>query len=288
MINTISYWSMKDGLAGTHPIDEALASAREAGFDGLELCIGVEGVLTPNTTQSECEAIRRQIDDSGVVVQTMASGMSWALNPVSNDEIVRQQALQMNKAAIERAAWLGLEAYLYVPGVVKSPICPSELVRYDRAMRRCREAVVSLVETAEEVSVDLCLENVWNGMFYSPIELINFVDSFESDRLGIYFDVGNCLGYQQHPPHWIELLGNHIKRVHIKDYKENFDWRGSYSFCDLGEGDVPWEGVVRALQDIGYDKTLVAEMMPWDERLLSHTSSAMKRIFEDHAFKSRD
>ncbi len=288
MIKAISYWSMKHGLAGSHPIDDALASAKEAGFDGLELCVGVEGVLTPNSTQSECEAIRRQIDDSGVVVQTMANGMSWALNPVSNDETVRQQALQLNKAALERAAWLGVEACLYVPGVVKSPIYPGELVRYDRAMQRCREAVTSLLETAEEVGVDLCLENVWNGMFYSPIELIEFIDSFGSDRLGVYFDVGNCLGYQQHPPHWIELLGDRIKRVHIKGYKENFGWQGSYSFCDLGEGDVPWEEVAQALRNIGYDKTLIAEMMPWDETLLARTSSVMDRLFEFEASKSRD
>ena len=285
MIKTTSYWSMKHGLAGNHPISEALSSARESGFDGLELCIGIEGVFTPQSTRSECEAMRRQIEDSGVVVQTVASGMTWALNPISNEDSVRLQALQLNKAALERAAWLGVEAYLYVPGVVKSPICPGELVRYDRAMQRCREAVASLVETAERVGVDLCLENVWNGMFYSPIELIDFIDSFESDRLGVYFDVGNCLGYQQHPPHWIELLGNRIKRVHIKDYKENFDWQGSYSFCDLGEGDVPWDGVVRALQDLGYNKTLVAEMMPWDETLLARTSSAMERIFGARAFE---
>ncbi len=41
MLHAISYWSMKDGLAGTHPIADALAQARTAGFDALELCIGL-------------------------------------------------------------------------------------------------------------------------------------------------------------------------------------------------------------------------------------------------------
>jgi len=40
----------------------------------------------------------------------------------------------------------------------------------------------------------LCIENVWNGLFYSPIELRDFVDSFDSEKLGVYLDVGNLIG----------------------------------------------------------------------------------------------
>ena len=32
MINSISYWSMKDGLANRHLIEAALADAEQAGF----------------------------------------------------------------------------------------------------------------------------------------------------------------------------------------------------------------------------------------------------------------
>ena len=33
-----------------------------------------------------------------------------------------------------------------------------------------------------------------------------------------------------------------------------------------------------ALKKIGYDKTLVAEMLPWDETLMKRTSAAMDKI----------
>ena len=74
-----------------------------------------------------------------------------------------------------------------------------------------------MLPIAEDLNVDLCMENVWNGFFYSPIELRDFVDSFDSDKLGIYLDIGNLIGYQQYPPHWVELLNSRIKRVQIKD-----------------------------------------------------------------------
>ncbi|MBN1851089.1 MAG: sugar phosphate isomerase/epimerase [Pirellulales bacterium] len=278
MIKCISYWSMEQGLSGTHPIEDALLKAKSAGFQGLELCIGVDGVLTPDTSQAECEKIRHQVDASGLIVETLASGMSWAYSPTSNDADVCHKAMDLHAKALQRASWLGCQAMLFVPGVVKSPIAPNELIRYDLAVARARDAVASLLEVAERVDVDLCLENVWNGLFYSPLEFAQFIDSFKSRRLGIYFDVGNVLGYQQHPPHWIELLGQRIKRVHIKDYRETFDWQGSYSFCELGEGDVPWKATVEALTRIGYDRTIVAEMLPYKPGQLERTRAAMDRM----------
>jgi hexulose-6-phosphate isomerase len=230
-------------------------------------------------SESECSAIRKKIDDSGVFVDSIATGMSWGISPTSDDVEVRKNSIKLHQDAIRVASYLDCKALLFVPGVVKSPISP-EIVRYDRALDRLREAINQMLPIAEELDVDLCMENVWNGFFYSPIELRDFVDSFESDKLGVYLDIGNLIGYQQYPPHWIELLNSRIKRVQIKDFQENFDWTGSFSFCDLGAGDVPWKETVSALKSIQYKSTIIAEMLPWDETILSRTSVAMDQIFD--------
>ena len=276
MIKAISMWSLDGGLTNSISVAKALEAAAQGGFDGLELCIAEEGMVHVALSPQECDALSRQMDSSSVHVSTLASGMSWGSNPVSDDPAVRARALSLHKAALERAAWLGLEALLFVPGVVRSPSCPGENVRYDRAVRRARSAVEELLEVAHRMKVDLLIENVWNGLFYSPLELAAFIDSFDDERLGIYFDVGNVLGYHQDPALWIEILGSRIRRVHIKDFKSSIGTLEG--FCDLLEGDVPFESVMAALRGIGYEKTVTAEMIPWSSGLLERTSVAMDRI----------
>lgn len=278
MIKCMHYWSTPQGLANTQSIDSAIELAKQYSFEGIELGIAPEGVLNVATTQDECEDIRRQLADAGLVCQTLSSGMSWGFNPTSDDPQVRAKAVELHAAALQRAAWLGCQAMLFVPGVVNSPIAPDEHIPYETAVQRSREAVGQLLKTAEQVGIDLCLENVWNGMLLSPPEWIAFIDSFGSDRLGMYFDCGNLLGYHQYPPHWIASLGQRIKRVHIKDFKLNFDWQGSFNFCRLGEGDMPFEQTMQALRETGYDRTVVAEMLPPSDGLLEHTSAAMDRM----------
>jgi len=278
LIKGISYLSFENGLSNNEPIESALSQTKSNGFDALELSVSNEGVINTNTSKTECETIRQQIDDSGVFVDSIATGMSWGISPTSDDEVVRKNSIRLHQEALKVASYLECKALLFVPGVVKSPIS-SEIVRYDRALDRLRDAINQLLPIAEDLDVDLCMENVWNGLFYSPIELRNFVDSFNSDKLGVYLDIGNLIGYQQYPPHWIELLNSRIKRVQIKDFQENFDWTGSFSFCDIGTGDVPWKETIEALKTINYQNTIIAEMLPWDETILSRTSAAMDQLF---------
>ena len=279
MIKGISYLSFENGLSNNESIESALSQTKNNGFDALELSVSSEGVINTNTSKAECELIRKKIEDSGVFVDSIATGMSWGVSPTSNDKSIREKSISLHQDALKVANYLDCKALLFVPGVVKSPISP-EIVRYDRALARLREAINQMLPIAEDLNVDLCMENVWNGFFYSPIELRDFVDSFDSDRLGVYLDIGNLIGYQQHPPHWIELLNSRIKRVQIKDFQENFDWTGSFSFCDIGAGDVPWKETIAALEAIQYKSTIIAEMLPWDETILSRTSAAMDQLFK--------
>ena len=279
MIKGISYLSFENGLSNNESIESALSQTKKNGFDALELSVSSEGVINTKTSKAECEIIRKKIEDSGVFVDSIATGMSWGVSPTSNDKSIREKSISLHQDALKVANYLDCKALLFVPGVVKSPISP-EIVRYDRALDRLREAINQMLPIAEDLNVDLCMENVWNGFFYSPIELRDFVDSFDSDRLGVYLDIGNLIGYQQHPPHWIELLNSRIKRVQIKDFQENFDWTGSFSFCDIGAGDVPWKETIAALEAIQYKSTIIAEMLPWDETILSRTSAAMDQLFK--------
>lgn len=279
MIKSISYWSIPSAEGGKEcPIDQAMAQARDAGFQAIELAVSASpGVLSIETDQQTCEQYRSLAEKHKLSLQTVAAGITWGLSPTDPDESTRERSIAAHAAALKRAAWLGAKAMLMVPGAVAIPWEPDHKpVRYDRAAEWSKQAVRKLAETAEHVGVDLCVENVWNGMFYSPLELCDFVDSIDSSRVGIYFDAGNVLGYHQHPPHWIELLGKRIRRVHIKDFKKSV---GNLSgFCDLLEGDVPWKETMAALRAIKYDKTIVAEMLPPAPGLLERTSKAMDKI----------
>ncbi len=273
-----SYWMFEGGLEATTPVVDAMAQAKQLGFDAIELCIASSGVLTHEATQAECAAIVAQANQLELEIASVASGEPWGCSPTDDDPSVRSKIIEFTKQALQVTQWLGTDAYLFVPGAVDvffledSPVVPYD-VCYDRA----KHAVEQIVPTAERLGVTVGIENVWNKFLLSPLEMRDFIDSFDSDAVGSYFDAGNVLltGY---PEHWIKILGQRIVRVHVKDFKKSVGT--AEGFVDMLEGDLDFQAVKAALSQVGYDGYVTAEMLPYQPGRPEKTANAMQQLFK--------
>ncbi len=279
MKKSVSIWSFPAAMT----LGDKLRLAREAGFDGFEIDLSEDGPLTLQSTQQEIAALRSLAEKSGVELSGLATGLYWGANAASEDPAVRARAEAIGRKQIETAHALGLDAILVVPGTVGADFIPNcEVVPYDKAWQRATEFVRAVLPVAERCEVRICIENVWNKFLLSPMEMRQFIAQFESEWVGSYFDVGNTLaiGY---PEHWISVLGQQIRRVHLKDYRRAVG--GVDGFVEILSGDVNWPAVMSGLRAIGYDGWLTAEMIPpvpfykfAPEVLLFNTSRAMDAV----------
>ena len=266
------------GLEAKKPIAEAMQEAKELGFEAIELAVASKGVLTHQATQAQCEDIVATAQKIGIEISSVASGESWACSPTANDAQTRAKIIDFTCNALKITKWLGTDAYLFVPGAVDVFFLPeAEVIPYDVCYKRASDAINQLLPAAEETGVAICIENVWNKFLLSPLEMRDFIDSFKSEMVGAYFDVGNVLltGY---PDQWIRILGKRIKRVHVKDFKCSVGT--AEGFVNLLEGDVDFEAVKKALADIGYDGYVTAELLPFEPGRPEKTAQAMKKIFK--------
>lgn len=273
-----SYWMFEGGLEANKPIAEAMQEAKELGFDAIELAVAGQGVLTDQATQAQCEDIVAAAQKIGIEISSVASGESWTYSPTANDPEHRARIINFTRKALQITKWLGTDAYLFVPGAVDVFFLPdAEVIAYDVCYQRACEALRQILPSAEETGVAICIENVWNKFLLSPLEMRDFIDSFKSEMVRAYFDVGNVLliGY---PEQWIRILGKQIKRVHVKDFKRSIGT--AEGFVDLLEGDVNFQTVKEALAEIGYDGYVTAELLPFQPGRPEKTAQAMKEIFK--------
>src|SRR5262245_24608337 len=155
---------------------------------------------------------------------------------------------------------LGVENLLVVPGAVHIPWrADHEPVPNDVCDRRAREAIGSLVKTAETLKVSLNIENIFfNGYLLTPMEMNAFVDSFDSPFVRVHFDTGNISMFQ-FPEHWIPIMGTRIKNIHFKEFTKKGTDYSLETFRPLLDGTTNWPAVIEALNDIGYRDYLTFE-----------------------------
>ena len=273
-MKSVSVWSLKDNT--TRPADKLFAEAREHGFDGVELAIGTEGLVTPASTEEDCRALIRAAGAEGVRITSLASGLGWELPLTADDEDARRKGAELIERSIHAASWLGVRALLVVPGTLASwKATGGEHVPYDVAYERMQEGLAGLVPAAEDAGVVMGIENVWNKLLLSPLEMRDFIDGFGSGAVGAYFDVGNVIAFG-YAEDWVNVLGERICCVHFKDFQRAVGT--SAGFCDLLEGDVNFPAVMASLRAVGYDGPCVAEFFQLDSAALGKLSHAMDRI----------
>lgn len=259
--------------------DDSLKIIKDAGFEGVELNVSMEGgVINATSTESGVKKVREKVVGAGLEVASILAGGFWECQLTSNDPEKRKNGEELLDKSLQICSWMGTDALLVVPGVVKADHANNDVVDYDVAYRRSQESIKKSVDNAGRLGVCICVENVWNKFLLSPLEMKRFVEELKSDYVKVYFDVGNILltGF---PEMWIRILGSLIKRVHLKDFKLSAG--GAAGFCNLLEGDVNWPEVMRALRKTGYDSYLTAEIGPYrhsEDAVVYNTSVSMDRI----------
>ena len=244
---------------------DRLSLAGEAGFDGVDF--DQAGEHTP-------EAAREAVQKSGIFVHNAINHAHWSQRLTSANDEERAKSVANIAHCIRVSHAAGGNGVLIVIG--RADDGPAEVIE-----ERCRNEIKSLIPLAASLGQPILFENVWNRMFYdhgappdqTPQRFIDFVDSFQSPWVGMYYDIGNHWKYGQ-PGEWIRAFGHRCVKLDVKGFS-----RANDKFTDIGEGDLPWDQVRKGLEDIGFTGWATAEVGGGDLARLKKVREQMERAF---------
>ena len=238
--------------------------------------LGFHGVELDSPHQLDEDEIMEAKAETGLEIPGLVNSLHWT-KPLSDpDPAVREACTTSMIAALHQCKKYGGTTVLLVPAVV------NDTVAYDEAWERSTAEIKKMLPTAKETGVKIAIENVWNNFLISPMEAAQYIDQFDNDMIGWYFDVGNIVRYGW-PDQWVRILGPRILKVDVKEYsrKKQTDegiWEGFK--VKLGDGDSDWSKVNQALKDVGYSGWGSAEVPGGDRTRLKEISERMDRIFQ--------
>lgn len=246
-------------------LTQRLELAGEAGFDGVD--------FDQAGSHTEAEA-REAVQKSGVFVHNAINHAHWQQRLTSADPGEREQSVKNIAHCIRLSHAAGGNGVLIVIGRASDG-------GKEEIAERCRQEIRSLLPLAASLGQPILIENVWNQMFYNhdappdqgPQEFIDFVDSFKSPWVGMYYDIGNHWKYGQ-PGEWIRAFGHRCFKLDVKGFS-----RAKNQFTDIGEGDLPWDQVRKALEDINFTGWATAEVGGGDLKRLTIVREQMQKAF---------
>jgi L-ribulose-5-phosphate 3-epimerase len=258
------YKTLKFGMvkvAGS--LNDKFKAVQEAGFDGIEM--DAPGMNVDET--------RAAIAATGLPVDGTVCSSHWQVRHTSSDAEQRAMALEHLKQAIRDTHAVGGHTVLLVVGHgqdgAEGEIWP-----------RSVENIAKAVPLAAQLGIVIAIENVWNHFLYDHAgdssqtadKFVRYVDEFNSPWVGMQFDIGNHWKYGS-PGDWIRQLGKRIVKLDVKGFSRKED-----RFTKIGEGDIDWADVRRALRDINYTGWAAAEVAGGDIERLREVAQNMNRV----------
>lgn len=245
-------------------LTDKFKAAKAAGFMGVEM--GFPGNDVAETKQA--------IADSGLPVDGSVCGEHWSIRHTSPDAATRAKALENLKQALRETREVGGHSVLLVVG--KGEDGPENEI-----WPRSVENIAKAVPLAAELGVQIVIENVWNQFLYNhdggadqnADKFVKYVDEFSSPWVGMQFDIGNHWKYGSMGD-WIRQLGKRVFKLDVKGFS-----RAQSKFTAIGEGDIDYADVRKALHEINFHGWLAAEVAGGDQAYLQGVAEQMDTAF---------
>lgn len=259
------YKTLKIGMVKVEgTLIDKFNAAKEAGFHGIEL----------NAPGMDVEETKKAIAETGLPVDGTVNSTHWSVRHTDPDPAVRAKALESLKSAIRMTHAVGGNTALLVIGHGKDG---DEKDIWKRSIDNISQAI----PLASELGVYIAIENVWNHFLYdhsgdssqSADKFVDYVDELNSAWVGMQFDIGNHWKYGSMGD-WIRQLGRRIVKLDLKGFS-----RADGKFTKIGEGDLDWADVRKALLEINYTGWAAAEVGGGNLNRLKEVSANMDVAF---------
>ncbi|MCO4252008.1 sugar phosphate isomerase/epimerase family protein [Pseudarthrobacter raffinosi] len=251
----LGYHSITWGGVGGHPVgvtsvkdlyyltngsmETAVRDIAAAGYEGTEMFDGnlVEYADRP-------DELRETLSNAGLELVSVYTGANFIYADILPDELHRI------RRAAELATIFGAERLVVGGGARRAAGTTDE--DYDRL----GTALDRVTDIAEEFGLSASYHPHLTTIVESPDELDRLMSK---TRIGFCPDTAHLAAGGGDPAAAIRKYPDRIRHVHLKDFKKD-----PFQFLPLGEGDLDFPDIIRAVKESGYDSWLMVELDSYD------------------------
>ncbi len=293
---------------GDLPLEEICKLAKQMGYEGLELAKDAHiDVRKAAADPTYVEAVKATLTKYGLgcwaisghlTGQCVTDSLSWAYDPrldgfapaelAGKPEEIQKWAIEEMKITAHAAQAMGVKIVTFFIGSpiwkfwYSFPQTSEEMV--EEGFQKVKELWTPIFDEYDKCGVKLALEVHPTEIAFDYWSTKKLLETFDyRPTLGINFDPSHLIWQGVDPAVFVLDFADRIYHVHVKDAKLNLNGRNGilgshitfgnqrrgWNFVSPGHGDVDFDNITRALNQIGYTGPLSIE---WED-------SGMERVF---------
>jgi myo-inositol catabolism protein IolH len=252
------------------PLLELPAVVAELGYDWIELSPREDFIpffRHPRIDDGTVRKFRKALDAAGVGVSSVLPLFRWS----GPDEDERQAAVRYWKRAIRITSDLGVDSM--ISEFNGRPEDPS------RSEAQFWKSMDELLPLFEREGIQLAIEPHPDDFIENGYDAVNMIRGINHPNVKFLYCAPHTFHIGDDAPGIISYAGHLLTHVHLADVLDHTASSGNryilnppgtaarvHQHLDIGQGEVDFDELFKALRDNGFDGTLTACVFAWEDR----------------------
>jgi len=244
-----------------YSLKESIADISKIGYQGVEIMCDSPHAYPLLLNSKKIADIKDELSNNNIQISNLnaftlfAIGDTYHPSWIEEDLNYRRLRIDHTINCLKLAKELGAKNISIEPG---GPISKSNYK--EKYLKMFIDSIKEVLPIAEEQKVKILVEPEPGLLIENSDEFLRFIKNFDSEYIGLNFDIGHFVCVNEDPSILINKLENYIHHFHLADIKDKI-----HNHLILGMGSIDIKKVLDSISKIDFMGFITVELYPYKD-----------------------
>jgi len=244
-----------------YSLKESIADISKIGYQGVEIMCDSPHAYPLLLNSKKIADIKDELSNNNIQISNLnaftlfAIGDTYHPSWIEEDLNYRRLRIDHTINCLKLAKELGAKNISIEPG---GPISKSNYK--EKYLKMFIDGIKEVLPIAEEQKVKILVEPEPGLLIENSDEFLRFIKNFDSEYIGLNFDIGHFVCVNEDPSVLINKLKNYIHHFHLADIKDKI-----HNHLILGMGSIDIKKVLDSISKIDFMGFITVELYPYKD-----------------------
>jgi len=244
-----------------YSLKESIADISKIGYQGVEIMCDSPHAYPLLMNSKKISEIKNELSNNNIQISNLnaftlfAIGDTYHPSWIEEDLNYRRLRIDHTINCLKLAKELGAKNISIEPG---GPISKSNYK--EKYLKIFIDSIKEVLPIAKEQKVKILVEPEPGLLIENSDEFLRFIENFDSEYIGLNFDIGHFVCVNEDPSILINKLEKYIHHFHLADIKDKI-----HNHLILGMGSIDIKKVLDSISKIDFMGFITVELYPYKD-----------------------
>ena len=241
-----------------YSIEECIDSIHLAGYNAVEIMCDIPHAFPP-LLDEKVKSIKNSLKKNSMTISNLNGFMMTAIEDFHHPSWIEESKNYRKKRIEHTRNCLKLANLLGASSVSTEPGGPKTSQTTEKELELFQHGLLEVLPLAEELKIHLLIEPEPELLLENSNQFKNFIKKFDSNYLGLNFDIGHFFCVNEDPTKLIYELQDYIYHIHLEDINSD----RKHHHLIPGHGIINFKEIFNSIDSIDYDGFVTVELYPY-------------------------